>query len=204
MKESARLSVLSGVRRGRESSWSTFYDIYYQYLRDVCIGRGISWGGQIMDVSWHDAEDIVQELMAKVHKEDKIEKYDKQRGAKFRTYLCMLLKDRMKSYGRRRYKVLDQELSDKDIEKRVDSMMQGFDKYTSEVWASKVEKLSKEMLRENVDPLTYQIFDSLVEEKKTVSEVADFFDVSKNNIYQIKDRTKKMLGKYINQISEEL
>ncbi len=187
MAYTTRMSLLSRVRKGEEVSWEEFYKIYSKYFSGLCRKRGINE---------NDLEDVVQDIIVEIYEKNKIEKYNKGM-AKFRTYLFYVFRSNLTKYWRSFYKHNKDNL-EFDEELFLSQKLTDLEKDWNKEWAK--HKLGQALieLKNSIDLTTYQIFESYVCEGNSAKNVADFFDTTTENVYQIKHRTKKMLTDYIN------
>jgi len=192
--DTTRPSLLLRIRDASdEASWETFHAIYRPLLIRFARSRG---------VGLEDAEDICQQVLSVVHAEIQGFDYDRRLGG-FQAWLRTLVMHRVGSLFRHREvrRKGAQVLEDREQErsKGFPSPEESFER----IW---LEEHLWHVLRElaqEVEEQTMAIFRELVFEQKEVAALATEHEVSTQNIYTIKWRMTKRIGRRMAELTGE-
>ena len=180
MTYTTRPSLLARVANHEEPSWEEFYRIYAPYIRSIGYRIGIDPGGR---------EDLVQMVMLEVFEKDKAN-FERQRLGSFRRYLRMMIQNRAKDLIRKLAKnplVISSEPSDEQLPQDDTLDLQHSTHYEKE-WKNFQLNSILAIVKERVEPKTYQAFHLYAMEDMDVNEVANYLEMTAGSVYLAKTR----------------
>ena len=204
MAFTTRKSLLLKVRNGNEVSWNDFYKTYKPLIMLV--------GGDC-GLTQDEKEELVSNVMVEIFQKDIIGKYDidnvpenvvfthdSAKGC-FRHYLRKIVRyQAIKIYKKRHdFESVDAEnfpaktLLAEDL----------FNKKWDDEWMKHLLNESIIELRSRVEPQTYSAFEMYAMHRKSVKEVADFFDISVSSVYTAKSRCVATLREIIKDLEDK-
>lgn len=176
---------------GDEKAWREFHDIY---------GRLIFGYSLHFNISYAEAEDLVQEVCVKVFRQINTFQYAPEKG-RFRGWLKTITRNAVIDYLRRkgnRSRTAQEYRVHLELKQAAD---QTFDE---EVWQKEWEKAlyeaALERVRERVGEETYRVFKRYVLENESVQVVADETTMDPNAIYAVKHRVLRYLREEVDRI----
>lgn len=175
-----------------ESSWQEFYNIY---------GRLIFGYSLHFNVSYSEAEDIVQEVCIKVFRQIDRFNYSPQRG-RFRGWLKTITRNTVIDYLRRRQRRRDaaqefRETSEAmflDFEAKVDDEMWEWE------WKKTLYETALDRVRERVDAGTFQAFRLYALENMDIDAVVKESGLNANAVYAVKHRILKYVREEVERL----
>lgn len=194
--EATRSSLLQAVSQdGNEQAWSRFFDTYAGYVFAIARKRGLQET---------DADEIVQTIFLSLHKDGGVPGYDRERG-RFHSYLAALTIWRIKDLFRKRASELKNVTSvpGADLERNSDggsSIEEIFD----EEWREAVRLKALAVFQTKVNPLHFSIFHALFFEGIDAGAVMKIYGVTRNNLYQIRSRTRMTFKKVLEEAEHEM
>jgi RNA polymerase sigma factor (sigma-70 family) len=171
-----------------EQYWEKFCDAYKDYLFVIIRNMGLSY---------HDSEELLQEVLLKAWKSLPNFEYNPKKG-KFRWWLITIVKNTVYNYldkEKRRKQKLDstaQLIADPEIDKLAKQEWEKF--VVNKAWATIQSKFSGEVL---------EIFAELTN-GKSVREIAEARQLPPNTIHVYKKRVQKKLYREIAKLDYEL
>ena len=190
-----RLTLIQKIRQTQdERSWEEFVHFYKRYIYVVI---------RNMNVSHHDAEEIVQQVMLKVWDKLKNFQYEPQKG-KFRYWLCTIARNsvidfirKQKSQKRRRHGL--QEESDVAAKVNIPEV----EVLAEREWQNYIANMALEKVRKLHNEKTVQCF-LLFTEGKSISEIAVQTGLSENSVYIYKSRIQEGILKEMKQLEHDI
>ena len=188
MNYTTRKTLLEAIKDGREVSWHEFYSVY----RPLIILRGSDY-----QLTPDEKEELVQMVLLEIFHKCKSFHYDQSQG-RLRDYLRKLIGGKAVDILRkRRSNHVSADILN-DCPDR-DSLLE--QAWESE-WQNHLLSQSINVLRNRLDPVTFQAFELHVISEKNAKEVAAFLDISVNMVYVAKSRSAKMLRSIIHELQE--
>lgn len=187
-----RKSLLLRLKEGEnEESWREFHSIY---------GRLIFGYSLHFNISYSEAEDIVQEVCIKVFRQILVFDYSPERG-RFRGWLKTITRNTVIDYLRRKQRRQKVSL---EFRQHVELQMEAEKAIDDELWQQEWEKALYETalsrVRQRVDEDTFGIFNLFVIEQLPAKAVAQRMCIEPNAVYACKHR----ILKYIRQEIEDI
>lgn len=195
--ESTRLSLLQAVGKGGdEAAWARFFDTYAGYVFAIARRRGLQET---------DADEIVQSVFLSLQKKGKLDGYDPKKGA-FHSWLAGLTVWRINDLFRKRAaesrKVTN--TSEEDLPFHASASMNPVEEIFEEEWRETVRQMTLLRLREKINPVHFSIFHALFFEELDMGVVMQIYGVSRNNLYQIRSRTRAAFGRLLKEVTREM
>lgn len=180
------------IENDDELSWEMFHDLYKPYIFAIITNMG---------VSYHDAEELAQDVLIKAWKA--LPDFNYQPGKiKFRTWLCKIVKNLVFNYFRdhklEHSRKSAKEISDFDIVSKPE-----IDDITEKEWRKFVVAKAWEIIKQQFEPHVLAIFTTLSEGEKTAL-VAQRFKVKETTVLSYKSRVRRALYREIAKIDYEL
>lgn len=192
MAFTTRKSLIAKVRDGNEISWKEFYETY----------KPLVWlcGGDF-GLTQNEKEDLLQNVMLAIFQKDILNKfdfdkipddvvfnYDPSKG-RFRHYLRGIIKNHAIAICKKRSTAL----SIDDPDTTVHAIEDGFNRKYDEEYRRHIYVQALVELRNKVEPGTYLAFEMYAIQKRKLSEISDFLNMSAESIYTAKSRCLKKL-----------
>ena len=179
-----------------ENSWEDFVYYYRNYIYVVIAN---------MNVSHHDAEDLVQRVLLKVWEALPQFKFDPQKG-KFRSWLCTIIRNTVITFIRKKSrnsaKIEKMKESGGDTK---DAFMSApeIDAIAENEWKIHISNLAWENIKDDFSEKTLQCFIQSTDGKKTAL-IAQELGIEENSVYVYKKRVQDKLIREIKRLDDEL
>jgi RNA polymerase sigma factor (sigma-70 family) len=174
LNEETRSSVLAGVRAGSEEAWGRFFDLYAGYVFSLARRAGLLG---------EDADDLVQTVFSELSAPGGFDGYERGKGS-FRAWLRQRVLWRVADALRRRASAPPAlPLDDPDAFPAPGAAL-------DEDWIEAARAEALRRLRESVSSEHFAIFQASVIEELPTEDVMRIYRVSRDNLYQIRKRTK--------------
>ena len=190
--ETTRSSVIRAVANTEnEAAWQRFFDLYAGFVFSIARSKGLN------DT---DADDIVQMVFVDLMRNLLSFKYDREKG-RFRSYLAALVKwrviDRLKAVRR------DAELKAGFIEE-VKETGQGDEEFADREWKAVAMDHALRRIKSSVRPEHYAAFVASTVEGQDTETVMKLYNLSRDNLYQIRKRLSERLRKVMSEVLAEM
>jgi RNA polymerase sigma-70 factor (ECF subfamily) len=186
-----------------KDSWQVFFDTYWSLIYGTAVKSGLT-------VS--EAEDVVQDTVVTVAKKIKDFQYDRAKGS-FRGWLGTIIRSRVVDLKRKRLPVKPPsiralgEASRTSTTRRIpDPAPVDFYTVYDLAWREYLCEKALELLKEELSPKQYAIFDLSVNKGRPVPEIMKTLGVSRPQVYMAKLRglqTLKQKVKQVEKLSEQ-
>ena len=190
-----RSSVLRAVAdTGNEAAWGRFFDLYAGFVFAVARGKGLSA---------EDADDVVQGVFVDLTRKMPAFDYDREKG-RFRSYLLKLVNwrvvDKLKS-GKREADLMTvyqkrRAISDVSADSAADA--------AEREWQSNALNVALDRLRAEVRPDHFAVFVESTVEGLDTETVMRLHGLSRDNLYQIRNRLTARLKPLVAAVLKEL
>lgn len=190
-----RSSVLRAVAdTGNEAAWGRFFDLYAGFVFAVARGKGLSA---------EDADDVVQGVFVDLTRKMPTFDYDREKG-RFRSYLLKLVNwrvvDKLKS-GKREADLMTvyqkrRAISDVLADSAADA--------AEREWQSNALNVALDRLRAEVRPDHFAAFVESTVEGLDTETVMRLHGLSRDNLYQIRNRLTARLKPLVAAVLKEL
>ena len=179
-----------------QSSWDQFYDLYHPLIIAFCKQKGC----------WDEmAYDVLQECMVTLVRVLPDFNYNRVRG-NFRSFLLKIVERRI-SDAFRREKLLQKtcpyaktDFFNQLEDPKASAPELDWDK----LWDYNLLKIALENVRNKINFVTFQSFKLYVLEKENPAKVAKDLKLTKNTVFQHKNRVTKLLQQEVNRLKQEL
>ena len=190
--ETTRSSVIRAVANTEnEAAWQRFFDLYAGFVFSIARSKGLN------DT---DADDIVQMVFADLMRNLLSFKYDREKG-RFRSYLAALVKwrviDRLKAVRR------DADLKAGFMEE-VKETGQGDEEFADREWKAVAMDHALRRIKSSVRPEHYAAFVASTVEGQDTETVMKLYNLSRDNLYQIRKRLSERLRKVMSEVLAEM
>ena len=190
--ETTRSSVIRAVANTEnEAAWQRFFDLYAGFVFSIARSKGLN------DT---DADDIVQMVFVDLMRNLLSFKYDREKG-RFRSYLAALVKwrviDRLKAVRR------DAELKAGFMEE-VKETGQGDEEFADREWKAVAMDHALRRIKSSVRPEHYAAFVASTVEGQDTETVMKLYNLSRDNLYQIRKRLSERLRKVMSEVLAEM
>ena len=190
--ETTRSSVIRAVANTEnEAAWQRFFDLYAGFVFSITRSKGLN------DT---DADDIVQMVFVDLMRNLLSFKYDREKG-RFRSYLAALVKwrviDRLKAVRR------DAELKAGFMEE-VKETGQGDEEFADREWKAVAMDHALRRIKSSVRPEHYAAFVASTVEGQDTETVMKLYNLSRDNLYQIRKRLSERLRKVMSEVLAEM
>jgi len=195
-------SLLNRLKNWRDkASWEDFFETYYSLIYGTARRSGLTEA---------EAEDVVQETVLTVAKKIKDFHYDPARGS-FRGWLGSIIRSRIVDLKRKRLPVKPPSVrapgdtSRTSTTRRIpDPAPVNFYTVYDLAWREYVREKAIELLKEDLSPKQYAIFDLYVNQERPVAEIITTLGVNRAQVYVGKLRGLKLLKKESKRVEERL
>jgi RNA polymerase sigma factor (sigma-70 family) len=191
-----RATLIQRVQNQQDDqSWEEFVRVYRRYIYAII---------RSMNISEHDTEDILQQVLINLW--NSLPKMDYEKINRFRSWLSTVTKNCVTDFIRKRTRDANRlEKAGKD-----DTLT-----YLSAIRLPEINAIAEReweihltnLALENIEPLfsgkAVQAF-RLTLKGKTVEEIAKELDLKENSVYRLKNRVKERLIQEIRHLREEL
>lgn len=190
--ETTRSIVIRAVAdTENEAAWQRFFDLYAGFVFSIARSKGLN------DT---DADDIVQMVFVDLMRNLLSFKYDREKG-RFRSYLAALVKwrviDRLKAVRR------DAELKAGFMEE-VKETGQGDEEFADREWKAVAMDHALRRIKSSVRPEHYAAFVASTVEGQDTETVMKLYNLSRDNLYQIRKRLSERLRKVMSEVLAEM
>ena len=191
-----RATLIRRVQNQRDAdSWEDFVRTYRNYVYAIV---------RSMNISNHDAEDLVQQLMLNMW--NKLPKTDVEQIRHFRAWLATITKNLVTDFIRKRIREAERlEKAEKDASLSYLKAIRlpDIDRIAEKEWKLHIANLALE----NIEPLfsghAIEVF-RLSLDGMDVAEIAQRLGLQENSVYRLRNRVKKRLILEIEYLREEL
>jgi RNA polymerase sigma-70 factor (ECF subfamily) len=206
MAFTTRKSLIAKVRDGNEVSWTEFYNTY----------KPLVWlcGGDC-GLTPEERKELLQNVMMAIFQKDILNKfnfdqipddvvfkYDPSRG-RFRHYLRGIIRNHAIAIVKKRSPALSIDDPDTPIHVTEDEFDEEFNEKYDKEYRMHIFNQAMVELRNKVSPGTFVAFEMYALQKRKLSEVADFLNMSTEAIYTAKSRCLKQLKAIVKDLEEQ-
>lgn len=190
--ESTRSSVIRAVADTENAAaWNRLFDLYAGFVYSIARRKGLNDA---------DADDIVQMVFADLARNLPSFKYDREKG-RFRSYLAALVKwrviDRLKAVRR------DADLK-ADFMEEAKAAGPGDDEFADREWQAVAMDNALRRIKPSVRPEHYAAFVASTVEGQDTETVMKLYNLSRDNLYQIRKRLSERLRKVMSEVLAEM
>ncbi len=178
-----------------DEAWAIFYDFYAPFILSCCLDRGCS---RTL------AEEVLQEVMVNLLRVMPEFRYDRRDGH-FRAYLRRLVENRLlDAYRRekRQGRLLGRYAEQGEIQAHHDEPVVAVDWDAS--WRKLVLRRAVERAKAKVHSTTFRSFEMYVLQERPIAEVTAELGISRNAVYQHKQRMMRLIQLAATAIEEEM
>ena len=190
--ETTRSSVIRAVADTENAAaWNRLFDLYAGFVYLIARRKGLNDA---------DADDIVQMVFADLARNLPSFKYDREKG-RFRSYLASLVKwrviDRLKEVRR------DADLKT-DFMEEAKAIGPGDDEFADREWQAVAMDNALRRIKSSVRPEHYAAFVASTVEGQDTETVMKLYNLSRDNLYQIRKRLSERLRKVMSEVLAEM
>ena len=190
--ETTRSSVIRAVADTENAAaWNRLFDLYAGFVYSIARRKGLNDA---------DADDIVQMVFVDLARNLPSFQYDRSKG-KFRSYLAALVNwrviDRLKAVRR------DADLKAGFMEE-VKPIGPGDDEFADREWQAVAMDNALRRIKSSVRPEHYAAFVASTVEGRDTETVMKLYNLSRDNLYQIRKRLSERLRKVMSEILAEM
>jgi RNA polymerase sigma factor (sigma-70 family) len=197
-----RRSLLTRLKKWDDGeSWREFFDTYWKLIYTVALRSGFNET---------EAQDVVQDTVLAVAQQMPRFKYDPALGS-FKSWLLLITRRRITDHLRKQYRRPQIEPDHpgetsrtEKIEKVPDPVVGVPDEVWEEEWQRQLLGKALKVLKQQIEPKQFQIFDCYVLKEWPVKDVVDTFHVTANQVYLIKHRLSEQLAKEVKRLEAGL
>ena len=190
MPSSTSPSLLIRLRNPQDhDAWQQFLDVYSPVVRAYCFQRSIQVA---------DADDIVQEIMARLAGAIKSFDYDPAKGL-FRAWLGTIAANQIKTFLAKGARRVDAEVAST-------ASFATYEDPDSEwvaIFSERVFTVACHQVRQEVSDVAWKIFEATWIRKEQASQVAKRFGITTHADYVNKSRVLKRMEEEINNIADD-
>lgn len=190
--EATRSSVIRAVAdTGNEAAWQRLFDLYAGFIFSIARSKGLKA---------EDADDVVQSVFADLARKLPDFEYDRAKG-RFRSYLIQLVRwriaDKLNAIKS------DAELKKKTLEAAKD--MSAADRsFAEREWQQAALEEALRRIKPDVRPEHYAAFVASTVEGQDTETVLRLYNLSRDNLYQIRKRLTERLREKVAQVIAEM
>lgn len=190
--ETTRSSVIRAVADTENAAaWNRLFDLYAGFVYSIARRKGVNDA---------DADDIVQMVFADLARNLPSFKYDREKG-RFRSYLAALVKwrviDRLKAVRR------DADLK-ADFMEEAKATGPGDGEFADREWKAVAMDNALRRIKPSVRPEHYAAFVASTVEGQDTETVMKLYNLSRDNLYQIRKRLSERLRKVMSEVLAEM
>ncbi len=196
-----RSSLLLRLKdKGDHRSWQRFFDTYGSLIYGVAMREGLRHV---------EAQEVVQETMAKLSERIEDFTYDRSKGS-FRSWLLKMVHWKICDQFRKRNASRETSIEDADEAGRGGAVPATPDPRSElasridQAWARSLIAMATDAVKGKVSAADYQIYDLYVFQEKTADEVSEILGVSKSKIYMVKLRVGRVFNSEARHIQRKL
>lgn len=188
-----RASLIGRLKDWRDqASWQRFFDTYWGLIYGAARRTGLSDA---------EAQDVVQETIITVWEEMPGFQYDPRRG-EFKAWLLGVTRCRIIDQVRKRlrgFPLQSNDISDEDTDSPsprgiIDPSSNALDELWEAEWQNTLIAGAMAIVKRNIDPKHFQIFDFHVNKHWPAEKVASTFKVKVGYVYVIRGRVAEMIA----------
>lgn len=188
--EATRLSVLEGIKDpANQQGWERFFNMYAGYIYSIARSRGLNDA---------DANDVLSRVMTGIV--GNVDKYDPARG-RFRSWLYNLTIWRIKNVWHANHARPEIPVDTEALQVVADNTPVTDDEAE---WRGAVTDEALRRLQGLVNSTHFAIFHASVIEELDVDSIRRLYGVSRNNIYQIRNRIKGNFATLLANVAQEM
>jgi RNA polymerase sigma-70 factor (ECF subfamily) len=201
-RKKTKRSLLERLKNWQDKdSWQTFFDTYWSLIFGTAIKAGLTEA---------EAEDVVQDTIFTVAKKIRDFQYDPARG-RFRSWLGSIIRSRIVDLKRKRLPLKSPsiraagETSRTSTTGRIpDPAAVDFYAVYDVAWRDYVRNEALELLKGELSPKQYEIFDLYVNRDRPVPDIMKTLGVSRAQVYMAKLRGLQTLKQKVKQVEKLL
>jgi RNA polymerase sigma-70 factor (ECF subfamily) len=202
INDQTRASLLQRLKNWQdEPGWAEFFKIYWKFI------YGVSRRAGLTDA---ESQEVVQETLISVAKHMPTFQYDPAIGS-FKAWLLTLTRWRIQDQFRKRQPAAAPFPLRPDAETRTDVIDALPDPRSDDQaaaweaeWQASLVAAAMDKLKRQMDPQKWQIFDFYVNKGWPPEKVAGRFQVSLDQVYQIKHRLTEALRQEVRRLEKEV
>ena len=195
-----RASLIHRLKNWQDSaSWQDFFKVYWKLIYGVARKAGLNDD---------EAQDVVQETLISVAKHMPTFKYDPSIGS-FKAWLLNMTRWRIIGQFRKRQSAAPHVESDTTqrtatVEAAPDPNAQDLEAVWEAEWESNLLHAAMDNLKRRIDPQRWQVFEFYVHKEWLPEKVAERFQISVDQVYQIKHRVTEALRSEVTRLEKEM
>ncbi|MBM3887782.1 MAG: sigma-70 family RNA polymerase sigma factor [Verrucomicrobia bacterium] len=201
-KSKTQSSLLARLKDwGDNDSWQTFFDTYWPLIYGTALKAGLTET---------EAEDVVQDTVITVAKKIKEFHYDRAKGS-FRGWLGAIIRSRIVDRFRKRLparqprsRTASGGTRTSTIGRIPDPAAVDFFTVYDMAWREYVRETALGLLRQELSPKQYQLFDLYVNQERPVPEIIATLGVNRAQIYMARLRGLRVLKKATKRLEMQL
>ncbi len=182
-----RRSLLERLRGDGDAAWEEFTRFYAPFL--VRVAERIGLRGQ-------DVDEVVQAVLVDLHRSQAVFQYDRSRG-RFRDYLKKMVVTRLSKMLR------EVERVGTPTGRLPERWSEDLEQHWEQEYRDHVLREALAMVRQQVEPTTYQAFDLYALQGVDARAVARFLGVSTSAVYVAKSRVLERLKAAVREVMDE-
>lgn len=178
--DQTRSSLLRRVRDpSDERAWEQFHDLYSPLMYQYAVSRGLQPA---------DAEEVRSECLMTMARQISAFRYERSRGA-FRSWLRTIVVRRVIDQFRRKGRPVTGLESPEAVPDESDRP----DELWEQMWRENHLQHCMSQVQPLVSAVTWEIFESLVDERETVDELCQRLQISRNQAYKARSRVLALI-----------
>ena len=173
--------------------WNRFFNSYWKLIYHSARKAGLADA---------DAQEVVQDTVIAITKSIEGFEYDRSKGS-FKGWLMKTTKWKIVDQFRKiqRKQSRESEKASEHLEQIPDDLPD-IDSYWEGHWQKELLEAAMERVKEEVNPLYYQVYDRLVLRDKKAKEVAEELAIPVSQVYLAKHRITEALKKAVEEMNE--
>ena len=177
-------------------AWDRFTTVYCPLIRRYCLRRGIQES---------DTDDIVQNVLASVHRSIGGFEYQPQRG-RFRAWFGTITANEVKRFFHRKNRQPRQvhPLQEDEEEPISGTAISDPDEHWVELFSDHILQVACDLIRSEFASQTWSTFECLWAQRMEPAEVARLLGISIANVYLHKSRVMRRLEQVILELAEDV
>jgi len=189
-------SLLEGIKDPKNNRrWAMFDILYADFIRRLALSHKVR-------LRPHEAEEVVQNVLIEVSRKIGEFDYDPSQGG-FRKWLAGVTYYKCMEINRKRsgeeakqgqvHRRPDDSGDTNTIDRIADPHESDFEKVIDDEWDRAFLAATLKRVKEMVEPIHYQIYDSYVLKERAAEEVSKTYDVTKQVVFNVKSRVGKIV-----------
>lgn len=189
-----RTTMVVGLRNLEDQKvWNRFFNSYWKLIYHSARKAGLADA---------DAQEVVQDTVIAITKSIEGFEYDRAKGS-FKGWLMKTTKWKIVDQFRKIQRKQSRESADASEHlEQIPDNLPGIDSYWEDHWQKELLEAAMERVKEEVNPLYYQVYDRLVLRDKKAKEVADELAIPVSQVYLAKHRITEALKKAVEEMNE--